>query len=136
MSTARCRGVHAVVSSAKDKASQQAIAEATAVAEAVTLARDLVNTPAGDLPPAELAARAQAAGRKVGLDVEVLDEKALAKAGFGGVLGVGGGSSRPPRLVRLHYKPSDPRPGLPWWARESRSTPAAFQSSRPTTCMR
>jgi len=98
-----------VVSSAKDKASQQAIAEATAVAEAVTLARDLVNTPAGDLPPAELAARAQAAGRKVGLDVEVLDEKALAKAGFGGVLGVGGGSSRPPRLVRLHYKPSRPK---------------------------
>ncbi len=94
-----------VVTSAKDKESQRAAKDAGAVAEAVTLARDLVNTPAGDLPPAELASRAQAAGRKAGLDVEVLDEKALAKAGYGGILGVGGGSARPPRLVRLHYKP-------------------------------
>jgi leucyl aminopeptidase len=98
-----------VVSSTRDKDSQQAVREATATAEAVALARDLVNTPAGDLPPAELAARAQAAGRKVGLDVEVLDEKALLKAGYGGVLAVGGGSARPPRLVRLHYKPSRPK---------------------------
>ncbi|HEX3813088.1 MAG TPA: leucyl aminopeptidase [Mycobacteriales bacterium] len=98
-----------VVSSAKEKDSQRAIKDAAAVVEAVTLARDLVNTPAGDLPPAELAARAQAAGRKAGIDVEILDEKALAKNGFGGVLGVGGGSSRPPRLVRLHYKPAHPK---------------------------
>ena len=66
--------------------------------------RDLVNTAPNDLPPAELAKRAAAAGGKSGLDVEVLDEKALRRGGYGGVLGVGGGSARPPRVVRMHHR--------------------------------
>jgi leucyl aminopeptidase len=45
----------------------------------------------------------QAAG-KAGVEVEVLDEKALRKAGYGGILAVGSGSARPPRLVRLTYR--------------------------------
>jgi leucyl aminopeptidase len=77
---------------------------ATAIAEAVTTARDLVNTPPNDLYPASFAERAAALGRAAGLEVEVLDEKALRKGGFGGVLGVGMGSARPPRLVRLRYR--------------------------------
>ena len=76
---------------------------ATAIAEAVTTTRDLVNTPPNDLFPASFAERAAALGKSVGLDVEVFDEKALRKAGYGGILGVGMGSSRPPRLVRLTY---------------------------------
>ncbi len=39
------------------------------------------------------------------MTVEVLDEKALAKGGFGGILAVGQGSSRKPRLVTMTYKP-------------------------------
>ncbi|HEY0450071.1 leucyl aminopeptidase [Actinophytocola sp.] len=77
---------------------------ATAIAEAVTTARDFVNTPPNDLFPASFAERAAALGRAAGLEVEVLDEKALRKGGFGGVLGVGMGSSRPPRVVRLRYR--------------------------------
>jgi leucyl aminopeptidase len=46
-------------------------------------------------------------GETVGLEVEVLDEAALAEGGYGGVLGVGGGSSRPPRLVRLRHTHPD-----------------------------
>ncbi len=42
--------------------------------------------------------------RRAGLVVEVLDDKALTKAGYGGIVGVGKGSSRLPRLVRLSYK--------------------------------
>jgi leucyl aminopeptidase len=68
------------------------------------LARDLVNTPPSDLHPAELAEVARAEGSKAGLTVEVLDEKALRKGGYGGILGVGQGSSSPPRLVHLSYK--------------------------------
>src|SRR4051812_43195117 len=49
-----------------------------AVADAVTLVRDLVNTPPNDLYPAELAARGAAAGEKAGLAVEILDEQGLA----------------------------------------------------------
>jgi len=80
------------------------LARVRAVADAVTLVRDLVNTPPNDLYPAELAARGAAAGKKAGLSVEVLDEKALAAGGYGGILAVGAGSSRPPRLLRLEYR--------------------------------
>jgi leucyl aminopeptidase len=76
-------------------------AHAAAVATAVATARDFVNTPPSHLFPAEFAQRAKALGESVGLDVEVLDDKALQKGGYGGVIGVGKGSSRPPRLVRL-----------------------------------
>jgi len=79
-------------------------ARATAIAAAVNTARDLVNTPPSHLFPAEFAKRAKALGEAAGLEVEVLDDKALAKAGFGGIVGVGKGSSRPPRLVRLTYR--------------------------------
>jgi leucyl aminopeptidase len=76
------------------------------VATAVATARDLVNTPPSHLFPAEFARRAKALGESVGLEVEVLDDKALRKAGYGGVIGVGQGSSRPPRLVRLIHRGS------------------------------
>jgi len=76
---------------------------ATAVATAVVTARDLVNTPPNDLYPASFAARAAALGEAAGLEVEVLDDEALAARGYGGILGVGSGSSRPPRLVRLRW---------------------------------
>ncbi|MGV0626603.1 leucyl aminopeptidase, partial [Mycolicibacter minnesotensis] len=71
------------------------------IAAAVATARDFVNTPPSHLFPAEFAERAKALGESAGLDVEVLDEQALADAGYGGVIGVGQGSARPPRLVRL-----------------------------------
>jgi len=79
-------------------------ARAAAIAAAVDTARDFVNTPPSHLFPAEFAKRAKALGEAAGLEVEVLDDKALAKAGFGGIVGVGRGSSRLPRLVRLVYR--------------------------------
>ncbi len=78
---------------------------AQALAGAVALARDLVNTAPSDLPPAALAAEAERVASAAGLDAEVLDEKALAEQGYGGILGVGQGSVNPPRLVRLEYAP-------------------------------
>lgn len=94
------------LSTAKD-ASKRA-GRATIIASAVATARNLVNTPPSHLYPAEFAQRAKAFGEEAGLDVEVLDEKALEKAGYGGIIGVGKGSSRPPRLVRLAHKSSRP----------------------------
>ncbi|QWF78194.1 leucyl aminopeptidase [Amycolatopsis sp. CA-230715] len=79
---------------------------ATAIAESVIIARDLINTPPNDLFPASFADRASKLAEANGLDIEVLDEKALKRKGFGGILGVGTGSSRPPRLLRVAYKPS------------------------------
>jgi leucyl aminopeptidase len=89
---------------AKDAKKQSA--HAAAVATAVATARDLVNTPPSHLFPAEFAKRAKVLGESAGLEVEVLDDKALKKAGYGGVIGVGQGSSRPPRLVRLIHRGS------------------------------
>ncbi|MCP2299666.1 leucyl aminopeptidase [Nocardia amikacinitolerans] len=82
---------------------EEALFRAQLIAEAVATARDFVNTPPSHLYPAEFASRAQVLAEAAGLEVEVLDEKALEAGGYGGVLGVGKGSSRPPRLVRITY---------------------------------
>jgi leucyl aminopeptidase len=73
------------------------------------LARDLANTPSQLKDPAWLARRARDLGRQAGVDVAVRDEKALAAEGFGGLLAVGRGSSRPPRLVEMSYRPGRSR---------------------------
>src|SRR5581483_5947246 len=97
------------VPSANDRAAEQDLAKAVAMVEAVTAARDLVNTPPNDLYPASFADRAVSLAEAAGLHTEVLDEKDLLRDGYGGILGVGGGSSRPPRLVRLHHNPATPK---------------------------
>ncbi|MFI8928286.1 leucyl aminopeptidase [Streptomyces sp. NPDC053474] len=90
----------------RDKAYKAAVERALAVAEELNRARDLINTPPNDLYPEAFAAVAQAAGKEHGIKVQVLDEKALAKGGYGGILGVGAGSAAPPRLVKLSYTSS------------------------------
>ena len=93
-----------VTPAAKDKATKAAAQRASVVVDAVHLVRDLVNMPPGDLPPAELAGAAVAAVRGLPVETTVLDEQALRKGGYGGIIGVGQGSANPPRLVRLHYR--------------------------------
>ncbi|MUM18594.1 leucyl aminopeptidase [Mycobacterium sp. CBMA271] len=88
----------------KGRAQKEAMDRGLAVASAVATARDFVNTPPSHLFPAEFAKQAKALATAEGIEVEVLDEKELAKAGYGGIVGVGKGSSRPPRLVRLTYR--------------------------------
>lgn len=95
-----------VVSELDEATAAGALARGTAVAEGVALVRDLVNTPPGSLPPARLAEVARERGEAAGCSVEVLDEKALAEGGYGGILGVGQGSSRPPRLVKVAWQPA------------------------------
>lgn len=90
----------------RDKAYKAAVERALAVTEELNRARDLVNTPPNDLYPEAFAAVAQAAAKEHGLKVQVLDEKALLKGGYGGILGVGGGSAAAPRLVKLSYTSS------------------------------
>ncbi|MFN2525232.1 MAG: leucyl aminopeptidase [Actinomycetota bacterium] len=85
------------------------VGRAAAVVEAVAVARDLTSEPAMNLPPQELAARAQKIAADSGLDCEVYEENKLKKLGCGGILGVAAGSSQPPRLIRLHYKPKKAR---------------------------
>lgn len=87
----------------RDKAHKAAAERAIAVTEELNRARDLINTPPNDLDPEAFAAVAQTAAKEHGIKVTVLDEKALAKGGYGGILGVGAGSAATPRLVQLSY---------------------------------
>jgi leucyl aminopeptidase len=85
----------------------EAAARARVLADAMALVRDLVNTGPSDLYPSTFAAEAERVAGAAGLDVEVLDEKALAEHGYGGLTGVGQGSVHPPRLVRVAYTHQD-----------------------------
>lgn len=87
-------------------ADEKAFEQAVIVAESVNLARDLVNTPSNFLYPESYAAVMGEVASAVGLDIEVLDDKALEDQGFGGILSVGRGSARTPRLVHLTWAPS------------------------------
>ena len=100
------KGLGKITMLTASKDAKKHAAHGAAVAAAVAIARDLVNTPPSHLFPAEFAKRAKALGESAGLEVEVLDDKALHKGGYGGVIGVGQGSSRPPRLVRLIHRGS------------------------------
>jgi leucyl aminopeptidase len=83
-----------------------AIARGTEIANAVRWARDLVNEPAGAKSPEDVAALARQVARGAGLKVKVLTVDQMARERMGGVLGVGQGSERPPRFVRLAYEPA------------------------------
>lgn len=72
--------------------------------EAVVLARDLVNTPSSHLYPESYAVIAANEASRYGLKTEILDENQLATDGFGGILAVGNGSARKPRLLRLTWR--------------------------------
>jgi leucyl aminopeptidase len=92
-----------VVGDPRDKKARAEIERAAVIGDAVSLARDLVNTPPADLRPDAFAQAAVDACTAVGCNVEVYDQEALIDGGFGGILGVGAGSSNPPRLVRIGY---------------------------------
>lgn len=98
--------IELALNSPRDKNVRAAVDRAKIVAKSVWGARDLINFAPNDLPPAEFAERAKTAVKGTGLKIEVLDEKALASGGYGGITGVGQGSSRPPRLVKISWAPS------------------------------
>lgn len=90
---------------AKQGGVKKATARTEALAQAVAGARDLVNAAPNDLFPASFADIAKAAAKGTGVKVQILDEKALIAGGYGGIMGVGQGSERGPRMVKLSYTP-------------------------------
>jgi len=78
--------------------------QARALAAGQALARDLVNAPPADIYPETLAEAAMEL-RSEHIDVDVWDEERIRAAGMGGIIAVGQGSTRPPRLIHLHYRP-------------------------------
>jgi len=88
------------------RAVNDAIKHAQVVSDAVRWARDIVNEPSGSKSPTEFAAAARKLLAGKGVRVTVLTESQIAAQKMGGVLGVGQGSSRPPRFVKAVYEPT------------------------------
>ncbi len=85
-------------------AAQPAVEQAAQVARAQCLARDLVNEPADAIYPETLAAFAASLSSDT-MQVKIWDHERIQEEGMGGLYAVGRGSSRPPRLVHMHYQP-------------------------------
>ncbi|MEU3980560.1 leucyl aminopeptidase family protein [Streptomyces sp. NPDC026672] len=85
-----------------------ALAEALATAEGVCLARDLVNSPAGELTPAAFADRIETVAAEAGLSCAVYEGPALARLRLAGLAAVSRGSTEPARYVELTYEPDGP----------------------------
>jgi leucyl aminopeptidase len=101
-----------IIHCADPKAAAQAFVASRAIADGVTLARDLVNEPANVLGPAEFAARAKQL-TKLGVQVEVLGEKALQKLGMNALLAVGQGSDKPSHMAVMQWRGGGPKGGEP-----------------------
>ena len=91
-----------VIGSSHAVAARAAGQERFAIAEGVELARNLVNEPPNILFPIEFAERAKSL-EKLGVDVQVLDEKAMGKLGMNALLAVGRGSAKESRLVTMRW---------------------------------
>jgi leucyl aminopeptidase len=103
-----------VIDVAGDRKTDALITTHLNVATGAILTRDLSNEPPNVLYPESYADRIKRELAPLGVKVEIFDEKALAKHKMGGILGVGQGSERPPRMVILHWNglKSDKSPPL------------------------
>jgi len=95
---------------AKAAAAQKVSARLQALANGVNLARDLTNEPPNELYPESFVTRAKALS-KLGVKVEALDEREMAKLGLNALLSVGKGSANPPRLLVLQYQGAPAKKG-------------------------
>ena len=83
------------------------------VADAVAFARDLVNTPGGELTAPVFAQAAVEVAEREDLQITVLGPDEIAEAGLGGLLGVNRGSNIAPRFVEICFEPVTTRGGAP-----------------------
>jgi len=91
------------VLTAATASARRAYAPLEKIGEGVFFTRDVVSEPANIIYP-ESFAREALTLRKLGVKVEVLDERDMKKLGMGALLGVGQGSAKPPRLVILQWR--------------------------------
>jgi leucyl aminopeptidase len=99
-----------IVTKAKPKSTE--LAELETIVAAVHACRDLVNQPANELYPEVMTQQAKKSAKGLPVKITVWEEKELLSAGLGGIYAVGKGSSRPPRLVKLEYKPTGAKVSL------------------------
>lgn len=107
--------INIAIAVADPAAARRAWNACEAIVDGVCTARDLVNEPANILTPVEFAKRAKTL-TKLGVKVDILDERAMKRLGMGALLGVGQGSVNPSRLVVMRWN----------GARSAKAQPIAF----------
>ena len=90
----------------------QVITTVRSVTDEVRAAREIINMPANDLYPESLEKLVLERAKGLKVEVEVWDEKKLEAERCGGILGVGKGSDRPPRLIKISYQGGGKHLGL------------------------
>jgi leucyl aminopeptidase len=95
-----------------DLVAEEAVRLGIVSAEAGMEARDLVNTPSNHCSPEDLAVHAESLARSCDLRVDVWREEELVRERCGGIVGVGQGSARPPRLILVTYDGGGDEPPL------------------------
>lgn len=92
------------VTNDKSAAIKKAYTELENISEGVFTARDLVNMPPNDLHPESYAKFIQTELKPLGISIEIIDEKKMAKLGMEAILAVGKGSENQPRMVVMQWK--------------------------------
>jgi leucyl aminopeptidase len=83
---------------------RRGVERGTIMAQAANHTRDMANEPANNLYPELFAERAQTLMKDAGIECEVFDDKKITQMGMGALMGVGVGSSHPPRFIIMRYK--------------------------------
>ena len=105
--TRRIDGITLVTERAGDVAAvRRAVEKAQVLAEAVSLARDLINGPSNIVTPTYLANQARALAKQLRLKCTVIAFPRLKRLGFGGIVGVSQGSAHPAQFIVLDYRPA------------------------------
>ncbi len=98
-----------LVSAEKTAEVQAGMLMGVATSTAVCTARDFANTPPSHLTARQFAEHAVAIASASGLEATVYNKDQLIAMGCGGLVGVNAGSTEPPRMVKLEYKPTAAR---------------------------
>ena len=94
-----------IILAAGGKQFEPALERGRIIGEAQNLTRDLVNEPPNRLAPKDLVEAAQEVAGAFGLECEVLDRETMSGLGMGALLGVAQGSTNPPFLIVMKYRP-------------------------------
>ncbi|MBI3951922.1 MAG: leucyl aminopeptidase [Acidobacteria bacterium] len=84
---------------------ERGIERGKTLAKATNYARNLINEPASEMTPSELASQAADLAERFSLDVEILDEQQMRELAMGAILAVARGSDEPAKLIVLRYTP-------------------------------
>ncbi|MEX0761646.1 MAG: leucyl aminopeptidase [Dehalococcoidia bacterium] len=103
------------VDSSKIAEMETGVERGKVMAEAASLARDMVNEPANMFSPTRMAEIASEVAHAAGLDCKVLEREDAEKLGMGAYLGVAAGSDQPPKFIHMTYQGDPANPANDVW---------------------